>query len=137
MATNSTLRDTDFINNACAILNAARSNGEHLTMDELIRRALRARPSGYYADFDNAYSKILKCAKDKGDVCSKPLMRDYWNDMYGKVDNYRKQCPGTAIYSALSYVLNFQRPERFYITRRKAAQLLNGCIKTISYVVFS
>lgn len=133
MISNTQQRDRDFVARAMRLLALCRRQGRKITKAELADEVLVQHPDHYYVSFNHAYGvlrSINRCAPT-----SDRSVHAMWRDLSAKVTDRMTLFPKSRLTDALSFVLNFQRPERFYMSRRHALALLGNCVKTISYAV--
>lgn len=135
MISNTQQRDRDFLAHAMRLLALCRRQGRRLTKGELAEEVLSQHPDHYYVNFSHAYEVLRIFHRSKQPSPSSRPVQAMWNDLYAKVSARMEAFPKSTLSAALSFVLNFQRPERFYMSRRHAMALLGNCVKTISYAV--
>lgn len=123
------LRDLDFSRKLVETAKNRQRYSMPLTREAIIEDTLKCRPESYYMSTDNACVALRRLLKSDyiklNVVSSNPVRQQFWVDLYKKVYSYRYRHPGTTFDDAVSFVLNFSRPDRFYISQHKAMKLFS------------
>lgn len=121
------LRDLDFSRKLIETAKNRQRYNMPLTREAIIDDTLKCRPESYYLSTDNAcvaLRRLLNSDYIKLKVVSpNPERQRFWIDLYKKVYGYRHRHPDSTFDDAVSFVLNFSRPDRFYISKNKALKL--------------
>lgn len=122
----SSLRDADFATQLVAIADDFRRNSIPLSRERLIDLALMQRPKNFYLSFAYVYRRLVSLRRtgffDTPHADLKPL-RMIWTEINAKVNAYLYRNTRASLTDAISHVLNFSRPDRFYISRAKADEI--------------
>ncbi len=129
-------RNASFVRTAMNILADHMARHERITRKELILKAIAMRPPYYYVDADRAADVLnyLRCHKWPEHPS---LRQQMWMEFYNQVKEEMEGPRHLKLTKAVSFVLNFRRPSRYYITPEQAGRLLRGRIISRSYVVRS
>lgn len=131
MESNNERRNRDFTKRALAILSDYLHRHEHISRHELIIKTLAQRPSCYYVDIDHAsriLSKIMNTNKPK----HAGVIMEMWYEMADKVKALMTGPRRLSRHKAVAFVLNFDRPSRFFMTYRRACEVLRARVGTRS-----
>ncbi len=123
MKNTTTKRNNEFKALCVRIMRGARKRGENLSLEEIIDKALACRPTGYWVNYETASRHVLKALRGTLGI-SRRQAHLFWLDMAKKVEQVMIQ-QKLPYNKALSFTVNFMRPERFYITRPHALRLLH------------
>lgn len=119
------LRNEEFVRRCADIFKADLAAGAIRPLDTVIERALNSRPRCHYLDFDTA-SRRLHCIERHGleAAVANPLARAMWAELASQVSQVRERRGCGSFCRALTFVLTFMRPSRFYISPDTARRLL-------------
>lgn len=108
-------RDLTEASRRCAQL--ARQRGQRLTLGELMAAAAACRPKLHYIEYETA-SRRLKQIERKGlEACVRPgPARQQWKELAEQVAEAQAARRKLSFSQALTFVLHFRRPSRFYLT---------------------
>ncbi len=117
-------RNHEFLRRCIDLAGAELREGRSIDIDSIIDRVLAMQPRSHYLNYDTA-SRRLHIIERRGlerAVASK-LLRAMWQEIGEQVaaTMHSRRCPFDR---ALSFVLNFCRPSRFYMTRDTARRIL-------------
>lgn len=132
------LRDADFTVKLEVIAASLRHRGIRPTPDEVIDAALMSRPRQYYLSFTyivRRLSALRKCGfLDNPHRVPAGSPRAIWYEIDWKVRAYRQRYRRATTEEAVSHLLNFCSPERFYMSRATARRIFRRRFHTeISY----
>lgn len=118
-------RNEEFVRRCVAIFRNDFAEGTVRPLDSIITRALAMQPRSWYISYDTA-SKRLHAIERHGmdSIVQCHLARCQWEELRKQVDEIIAANPRKTFDAALSFVLNFCRPSRFYISRDTARRLL-------------
>ena len=98
--------------------------GRELTRDRLREEALAKTPEAFYVSYDRAAQVIGPLlGKDYKGPVGTPR-RQFWLDMAAMVREQMEAPKCLTFPKALSFVLNFRAPTRYYLSRRTADRLI-------------
>lgn len=104
----------------CVILS---ESGRYRDVGQVVEEALQKAPQEYYVDYEHAYKRLLRLRKM--DTIPRETERDlFWAELLEKVQSRQRQRPGLSLSAALSYVLAFQHPGRYFIEPGRALNLI-------------
>ena len=138
MKTATQARDNEFIAICKEIISRNIASGRRSSLVLVIDEAIHRRPRCHYVSYERA-SRILHYI----DACGSTAIRSRlsalkWLELYNQVKETMNGPRGLSFDKALSFVLSFKRPSRFYITHARALRLLRPHITTtISYQTHS
>ncbi|GFI14597.1 hypothetical protein IMSAGC008_02157 [Muribaculaceae bacterium] len=123
-------RNRDFIEVCLSIIRREQRSGKSPSLAAVVAEALSRSPRCHYVAYDRA-SEILHMLERSGSagIATSNLQRVRWLELYSQVreaiDGPRK----LSFDKALSFVLAFRRPSRFYIHPARAIRLLRPYIE--------
>lgn len=102
--------------------------GAKVSKTELVETVMSAQPWAHYVDFDYA-SRMMHRLWQKGPEAlgCRGLALRKWLDLAEQVKDVMASTKLSNVNSALTYVLNFRRPPRFYISPRTIDELIRRC----------
>ncbi len=121
------LRDADFISKLEEISSNLRRNGLKPTRDDIIDAALMSKPRQYYLSFSYILRRLNSLQREgyfehcSGLTPGSP--RAVWREIDAKVRDYRRRHRRATTEDAVSHLVNFCSPDRFYISRATARRL--------------
>lgn len=120
-------RDADFTSKLEEIASSLRRRGIRPTPDEVIDAALMSRPRQYYLSFGYIVRR-LNALRNCGFFVSPHKApagspRAMWYEIDSKVRAYRQRHRRSTTEEAVSHLLNFCSPDRFYISRATARRI--------------
>lgn len=127
-------RNQAFVRQAMAILATHMQTGERITRRQLINKALACRPPAYFTHHDKISSVLTVLARHH---CPEPKTerQAMWMEIKQRVDDLMTGPRKLNRPQAISFVLNFTRPSRYFISYVTAERLLYKLIRTTSYAV--
>ena len=130
MKTATQARDDEFIAICKEIISRNIASGRHSSLAIVIDEAIHRRPRCHYVSYERA-SRILHYI----DTCGSTALRSRlaalkWIELYNQVKASMEGPRRLTFDQALTFVLSFQRPSRFYITLSRALRLLRPHIST-------
>ncbi len=122
------LRDEDFIQ----CLRYVVSEHPSASPDVLIDLAIASQPRRYYLTY-NSVNTVLPKLRKKGlprrpSSYSGKQSYERWIDINNAVCRYMALTKHSTVADAITHVLNFERPSRFFIPRRRAVEIFNAII---------
>ncbi len=117
-------RNSEFIRRCIQIYQRDLKSGITPVLDDIVDRAIAMQPHSHYVAFDSA-SKRLHAINKRGmeNVVNSPLAQQMWSEIAAQVQQTMDSRNCKSFDRALSFVLNFCRPSRFYITRDTARRI--------------
>lgn len=94
-------------------------------LDTVIDRALAMSPCSHYISYDTAARKLYKIRRRglENEVKEK-LARQMWSEIIAQINEFLQIYPKKSFDAALTFVMNYRRPSRFYISRDAARRIL-------------
>ena len=129
------LRDEDF----AACLRRVAAENPSATADELINLASCCTPRRYYITYTTVVTQLPRMRK-KG-LERRAVMpdgipsRERWIDINNAVCRYMILNRRATLHDAITHVINFERPTRFFISRRHATDIFNALFRRVYRVV--
>jgi hypothetical protein len=134
------LRDEDFTDCLRTTLRRLRDERRYLSAEHIIAEALASRPRRYYLSYATIASRLPKLRKSgqlnvaEGKRVNRAVGQ--WADINSAVDRYLSRHKRAKVAEAITYVVNFERPSRFFIPDKRARELLYSLVRpTYSLVV--
>lgn len=128
------LRDADFVRCCGALINKMKRQGKSFTPREIVRLALAERPDGFYVSYESALHHVRRGCGPASTDSSQHVRRGLWHDLCTCVERRMNARPGRCISEAVSHVLGYQRPGRFYMSERLAMAIFARNFKVVSVV---
>ena len=127
-----TARNADIIAKARRFAREAAEQGRSITLDELAQMVRDSRPNHFYQNYDRA-SAILHTIErsNVNQVVINAEARQMWLDMLTQVRQVMQMRQKLNFSQALTHVLLFGRPERFFVTSDTIRRILSPHFKTI------
>lgn len=118
-------RNREFIRRCIDIFERDCREATVQSLESVLDRALARQPCCHYVGYDLA-SRKLHLIERRGleNVVKEELAREKWREIRRQVDDVLAQNPRKTFDMALSFVLNFCRPSRFYMSRDTARRLI-------------
>lgn len=117
-------RDAEFISVCRQIIERYNRSGHRCSLSLVLDEALAHAPRCHYVSYDYA-SRVLHQMEMAGGVpAGTTLRRLRWAELYNQVKETMEGPRRLTFDKALSFVLAFRRPSRFYIDRARATRLL-------------
>lgn len=118
-------RNQDLLSVARQTYVTSASRGRIMNITELIEATLRCRPKMHYVDFDTASAKLHAIDRFGLEaVVHTAEGRAQWNELRQQVAETMEARRRLSFAQALSFVLHFRRPSRFYLARNTAYKIL-------------
>lgn len=108
------IRNRQLVNIARRLLAQEQARGNNLSFSELVDMVLATRPSGHFVEYDRA-SRMMRALATGRNVLLTPTSRAQYAEIADQVAEARRQNSRMNYSRALSFVLQFKRPSRFYI----------------------
>ncbi len=126
MKSSTKMRNADLVANARRLLAFATRRGKTMNISQLLVAALSRQPKMHYVDFDTA-SRKLHAIERRGleAVVRTTLARQQWSELRDQVAEAMSTRRHLSFVQALTFVLHFRRPSRFYIAPNSAFKILN------------
>lgn len=124
MKPNTTARNRDFIRRCFEIYEANLREGRRLSPGELVRVALHTRPKAHYLAFDSASKTLHRIERQGLGVFKEPVAQARCAELRSQVDEVRRVRKKLTFAAALSAVINFGRPSRFFMSEERALRIL-------------
>ena len=128
MKTNSDYFRRAFVGQAMQILSSALANSERLTRAQLIERTLACRPPAYFVSYEYASRVLHKIMDAPAGSIGRTLRTGMWLELADEVRAVMAM-RGLRFCKALTFVLSYRRPSRWYISADHAATILRDFIK--------
>lgn len=135
MKLNTTARNRDFVRRCFEIYEAHLREGVSLTPDELVVIALQSRPRAHYLSFETASKKLHLIERSGIGIVKEAAARAMWTELRSQVDEVMRVRGNLTFSAALSAVLNFGRPTRFYMSEGRARNIIRPYY-TRSFILF-
>lgn len=124
------LRDEDFIDSLRSTMRRLKRERRFAAPSQIIAEALASRPRRYYLSYTTVATRLMRLRnsgqlKISGSGKVSLAVRQ-WADINSAVDRYLCRHKRATIGEAISYVVAFDRPCRFYISDKKARELFRG-----------
>ena len=121
------MRNADLVLCARQVLSLSVSRKQVLNLSQLIEATLSRRPKMHYIDYDRA-SRVLHAIDVRGldAVVKGKMARMYWTELRDQVAEAMSSRRNLNFARALTFVLSFRRPSRFYITPNAAFKILSA-----------
>lgn len=121
------LRDEDFANKLAEIAGNLCRRGLHPSADDIINAAIMSRPRHYYLSY-NYILRRLNALRHAGFFDGTQRSggngpRAMWHEIDAKVRAYKQRHRRATTEDAVSWLVNFSSPERFYISRPTAMRI--------------
>ncbi|MDE5662297.1 MAG: hypothetical protein K2F91_02665 [Muribaculaceae bacterium] len=125
MKTHITCRNEDFRRRCLEIFEKDFRAGAIQPLESVIDRAIAMQPRSHYLNYDQA-SRRLHAIERHGleNEVKEELARQMWSELRQQIDRVMELNPKKPFDKALSFVLNFCRPSRFYISRDTARRII-------------
>lgn len=126
------MRNADLIGAARQCVNLARQRGETMNFTDLIAAAEACRPKAHYIEYEAA-SRRLKAIERRGleaTVSSAPARRQ-WAELQQQVMETMAKRRKLSFSQALTFVLHFRRPSRFYLTPLAVFKIIRPYFKMV------
>ncbi|MCH5221022.1 MAG: hypothetical protein J1F05_01660 [Muribaculaceae bacterium] len=118
-------RNEEFLRRCAAIFEREYKSGKVLPIDKIIDQVLAMQPRSHYLTYDTAARRLHKIHRlGIENVVKEDIARDMWRELQTQIDEYLAQYPKRSFHKALSFVLNYRRPSRFYISRDSARRII-------------
>lgn len=125
--TNTEARNRAFVRRALAILSDHIRRRECITRKELIEKTLASRPPCYFVEFEHAV-RVVGYLLDNPGRCGTNASAAMWEELATKVRALVEGPRKLRRTKALSFVLNFDRPSRYFLTFRQASRILGRLV---------
>ena len=127
------LRDADFVECLRSVAGRYEKDRRTVSPEIIIAEAIASRPRRYYLSFTTVHNTLSRL-RSAGTLSVAPLSgsvnsRCQWIDINRAVSRYLALHKGASLADAISYVVNFSRPDRFYISDRKARELFRRTLR--------
>ena len=122
-------RDAEFIAKCKDLMRRRTQAGQRPNLYDIITEAINSSPRCHYVNYDNA-SRILHAIERHGaGSAGKGLQRLKWTELYNQVRETMEGPRHLSFDRALSFVLGFRRPSRFYIDPLRAMRILRPHVR--------
>lgn len=94
-------------------------------LESVLERALAMQPHSHYLSYDTASRRIHRIHRygiEK--VVKERLAREMWRELVGQIEDVQARFPRKTFDMALTFVLNFYRPSRFYMSLDTARRIV-------------
>lgn len=126
MTTTTKARDAEFIAICLDIMRRNARSGRECPLGEVIDEALHRCPRCHYVSYDHASRTLHALERHGAPPCDSTLQRLKWLELYNQVKECMEGPRALPFGKALSFVLGFMRPSRFYIDPSRAMRLLRS-----------
>lgn len=134
MQTLTELRNRAFVKQALAILSRHMRAGERITRRQLVEKALASRPPSYFINQDQV-SIVLSAIDRMPDFKPASERHAMWLEIRNRVRNLMEGPRKLRRHEAVSFVLNFTQPSRYFISHKTADRLIGSAVRTNRYAV--
>ena len=130
------LRDEDFTECLRSTILRHQRERRDTAAAAIISEALASRPRRYYLAYSTVSTQLSRL-RGKGHLKTaanrkSTLARSQWADISSAVDRYLCRNKRATIGEAITHVVNFERPKRFYISDKRARELFR-CVSRRTY----
>lgn len=133
--TNSDFFRRAFVGQAMRVLSSALKNSERLSRAQLIERTLATRPPAYFVSYEYASRVLHRIEGAEPGAVGTSLRTGMWLELADDVRT-TMSARNLSFSKALTFVLAYRRPSRWYISAGHAATLLRGHIRESRAVSF-
>lgn len=120
-------RDADFTRCLEEMASSLRRRGLRPTPDDIIEAAMMSRPRQYYLSFAYIVRRLSALRKsgffDNQPKAAAGSQRAIWYEIDAKVKAYRQRHRKATTEEAVSHLVNFCSPDRFYMSRATARRI--------------
>ena len=118
-------RNEEFRRRCVEIFKSDLQNGVIQPLDSVLERAIACRPLCHYMSYDTASRRLHAISRHGLKVVVKePLAAQMWTELAAQITEIMTLSPNKSFDRALSFVLNFGRPSRFYISIDTARRII-------------
>ncbi len=118
------LRDEDFVDCLRRAIKRHSADKKPSTSSQIIAEALASQPRRYYLSYSTIESGLGRLRNDGYfNRRSDRMTYKRWLDINAAVNRYLARNKQAKLTDAISHVVNFGRPTRFYISDKKAREL--------------
>lgn len=128
------LRNRAFLRQALAILGRHIAAGERIGRRTLLLKTLECRPPSYFVQYDRA-AAVLKFIERRQMPPDNSERREMWLEIHRRVHELTNGPRHLKPHKALSFVLNFTQPSRYFISLRTADRILGRAVRCNTYAV--
>ena len=127
------LRDDDFANSLRSVARSYGNTSDRVTPETIIAEALASRPQRYYLTF-RTISVTLPRLRNSGALktngrSQRSATIEQWRDINDAVSRYMALHRRATLADAITHVINFSRPSRFFISEKKAQELFRRTLR--------
>lgn len=127
------LRDEDFADCLRAVAKNYDKTSSPVTPEIIIAEALASQPQRYYLSFKTVSANLSRL-RNSGTLASKSKANrsatlEQWRDINKAVSRYMARNKHVSLSEAITYVVNFSRPSRFFISDKKAYELFRRTLR--------
>lgn len=126
-------RNREFVARCRRVIADRERRRRRIDLSEVVDMVEGEAPSRHYLDTIGAHRFALAIRRFKGDVgrvFRTEMARRRWGEFYDQIRSALEHHPSFNFEQATTYVLQFGRPSRFYISRRNALKLLRESLPT-------
>lgn len=120
-------RDADFAQCLRTVARRYEKDRRNVTPETIIAEAMASKPQRYYLSFSTIVTNLSRIRKSgffsRTEECDKNHTRRQWHEINRAVNRYLARNKGATLTDAITHVICFSRPERFYISDKKAHEL--------------
>lgn len=122
-------RNADFRQKCVLLFERDMRQGIVRPLDDVIESALALQPLSHYVNFDLARRHMVEIRRyGISAVFREDNARRQWSEIWMQVQSFLATHPRKSLDDALSFVLNFCRPSRFYISYDTGRRILRPAI---------
>lgn len=126
MKTATQLRNEEFLRRCIGIFDKDHQEGRISTLPDIIARATAMQPHSHYLSYDTASRRLHRIMRNGlENEIKEDLAREMWAEILEQVKTCMSSTPPKSFDKALSFVLNFCRPSRFYISYDTAKRIIS------------
>ncbi len=133
------LRDDDFADCLRAVAGRYEKDRRAVSAETIIAEAMATSPKRYYVAFATIVQNVSRLLRS-GYAADDPKLtslnaRQQWLDIYRSVRRYMILHKDASLDDAITYVVNYTRPARFYISDKKARELFRRTLRCVYHYV--
>lgn len=117
-------RNEEFVRRCIAHFDTCRRRGMDMPLDALVNFAVMTRPTAYFIDFDYASRELHHIMRHGASSKGNPLKRQMFEELLSKVQAAMERPRNLDFPGALTFVLTFDRPSRYWIKPDTARRLV-------------
>ncbi len=118
-------RDDEFRRRCVEIFKSDYNSGAIRPLDSVLERAMACQPHCHYLSYDTASRRLHEIERYGLEaIVRERIARQMWTELAAQVADVMALHPRKSFNMALSFVLNFCRPSRFFISVDTARRII-------------